>query len=101
MRSYCQKGREIMSDESAYEEELRKDYPITREIPATYVNNFFVTGSPVIIRIVFGESADEPVGTKYRVAVAMPLDDARELVRVVSEMIAEIDQDKAPEKEQK
>jgi hypothetical protein len=77
---------------------LEEAYPASRQMPAIYVNNFYVTGSPIIIRIAFGESASDPPGTQYRATVVMPLEDARELVRIVGEMIAELDEEAAAEK---
>ncbi len=90
-----------MSDDMEREEDLRKSYGPSRESPAIFVNNFYVTGSTQIIRIAFGESADEPIGTRYRVTVAVPLGDARESMRIVSEMISEIDEEESAEKTEK
>ena len=66
-------------------------YARSRRISATFVNNFLVTGTSSIIRIAFAESADIPVGPQYHVAVALPLQDAKELGRIVLKMIAEIE----------
>jgi hypothetical protein len=87
-----------MAEDGDEEATLNEAYPASRQMPAIYVNNFYVTGSSTIIRIAFGESANEPPGTQYRTTVAMPLEDARELVRVVAEMIAELDEEAAAEK---
>jgi hypothetical protein len=66
-------------------------YALSRKISATFVNNFLVTGTSSMIRIAFAESADAPVGPQYHVAVVLPLEDAKELGRIVLKMISEIE----------
>jgi hypothetical protein len=83
-----------MAKDSEDAEGLNKFYAPSREPATLYVNNFYVTGSSEIIRIAFGESAAGPVGTKYRVAVAMPLEDAKELARILQRMTDDIENEK-------
>jgi hypothetical protein len=90
-----------VGDSSEEDVRLTRNYAPSREMPAIYVNNFYVTGSSHIMRIAFGESSDEPVGTKYRVSIAMPLEDAKELSRVVQEMVKRVEQDHAAAKAEK
>lgn len=89
-----------MSDETAgnYDEGLQKDYGLSREPITIYVNNFYITGSGAMIRIAFGESAEEPIGTKYRTAVAMPLEDARELGTILLNMTSDIEKENIVER---
>jgi hypothetical protein len=46
---------------------------------------------PVYDQDTFAESAEAPVGSQYRVAVVLPIEDAKELGRIVLNMIAEIE----------
>lgn len=82
------------STEPDKEEDLNRAYPASRRPATLFVNNFYVTGAGSFIRIAFGESAELPTGTQYRVAVALPLDDAKELARIVGNMVAEIEAEK-------
>jgi predicted DNA-binding transcriptional regulator YafY len=66
-------------------------YARSRKISATFVNNFLVTGTSSMMRIAFAESAEEPLGPQYRVAVVLPIEDAKELGRIVLKMAAEIE----------
>jgi hypothetical protein len=79
---------------------LDRHYPSSRRPATLFVNNFYVTGANSFIRIAFGESAQEPTGTQYRVAVALPLEDAKELAKVVGEMVAEIEEENASGKKE-
>jgi hypothetical protein len=82
-------------EEKLREDRLNRNYPPSREVPAIFVNNFYVTGTGPIIRIAFAESAEDPPGNKYRVTVALPIEDAKELARVVGEMVTEIEAEEA------
>jgi glutaredoxin len=82
-------------------ERLRKNYPLSRQVPSIFVNNFYVTGASSFVRIAFAESAEEPPGNQYRVTVTLPLEDAKELARVVAEMVSEIEEEEAAEKVKK
>jgi hypothetical protein len=66
-------------------------YERSRKVAATFVDNFLVSGNSSTIRIAFAESAGSPVGSQYRVAVVLPIADAKELGRIVLKMIAEIE----------
>lgn len=58
--------------------------------PATFVNRFFVSVSPTVTRIAFAEGALGGGGDmNYRSAVMMQTSDAKDLLRVMSELIAE------------
>jgi hypothetical protein len=66
-------------------------YDRSRKIPATFVNNFLVTGAQDLIRIAFAESAEEPTGPQYHTAVILPLEDAKELARIILKMVADME----------
>lgn len=84
-------------EETEENKDINRIYPRSRKVPAIFVDNFLVTGNSTIIRIAFAESADEPPGSQYRVAVALPLADAKELGRIVLKMIAEIESEATEE----
>jgi hypothetical protein len=65
-----------------------------KEVPATYADTFEVSVVPdaQIARIAFGEYAGRDKGSFLRVAIAMPIADARELVRILGDLIRDMDQ---------
>src|SRR5258708_5882914 len=74
-------GRNQMSEieaEDEKEKNLRLHYPPSRQPTTLFVKNFYATAARNILRTAFGESPEAP-----------------EVVRVVGEMVAEIEQDKA------
>ncbi len=83
------------AEEKRREDRLRRNYPPSREAPAIYVDNFYVTGTGSIIRIAFAESAEDPPGNRYRVTVALPREDAKELARIVGSMVGVIEVEEA------
>ena len=66
-------------------------YARSRKLPAIFVNNFYVAGTASGIRIAFAESAEQPIGPQYHAAVVLPVEDAKELARIVLRIVSEIE----------
>ena len=72
-------------------------YSWKRDVAAIYADSFEVSIIPdaQMTRMAFGEFAGRGKPTFIRVAVAMPIEDARELVRVLGNLIREADEKEA------
>jgi hypothetical protein len=57
------------------------------EVPTAYSNRFYVTVSPPIVRIAFGERDGANGEIRYRSAVAILGDDAIALVELISRFV--------------
>lgn len=66
-----------------------------RDVPAIYADTFEVSVSPSsqIARIVFGEYAGREAASFHRVAVAMPIEDAKAFIRTLGRLIREIEKE--------
>lgn len=67
---------------------LKEETNLARKIPALFADFFFAESTSRYVRISFGEARDEDVPeTQYRMAVVLPMDDARELAKVLMDIV--------------
>jgi len=60
------------------------------DLPALFANRFYIVAGPQTTRIAFGENIDNG-SSRYRSAVVMPMDGAKELVALLSDLIQKVE----------
>jgi hypothetical protein len=71
-----------------------RDEHAWKETPALYTDSFEVSVIPdaQIVRIAFGEFAGRGIPAFIRTAVAMPVSDAKELIRVLGDLLRDVEE---------
>ncbi len=67
------------------------------ELPALFANRFYIVAGPRTTRIAFGEGVENG-SSRYRSAVVLPMDDAKELAQMLSELIRKVESQVAAER---
>jgi hypothetical protein len=60
------------------------------DLPAVFSNRFYIVAGPQTTRIAFGENIDNGT-SRYRSAVVMPMDGAKELVALLTDLIQKVE----------
>ena len=60
------------------------------ELPALFANRFYVLANERTTRIAFGEHVDRG-DVHYRTAITLPMEDAKQLVDVLSDVIRQVE----------
>jgi hypothetical protein len=62
------------------------DSQLARSVPAIYVDSFLVETDETLTRITLGEGTTD-VRDRIRAAIIMPVSDAKELAKIIQELI--------------